>query len=134
MPVMQVKMQLPTEELLKAVAQLNSAELEQFVHQVMHLVAQRRAPVLSHSEAELLLKLNQSTPTPEMQQRHAVLVEKRQAEALTDEEYEELLALTEHFEGLNVQRLETLVALARLRDVSLPELMRDLGIQEGDVV
>ena len=134
MPVVQVKTQLLTDELLKAVAQLNASDLEQFARQVMYLSAQRRAPVLPQTEADLLLKLNQSTPTPEMQARCEVLIEKRQAETLTPGEYEELLQLTEHFETLNTQRLEALVALARLRDVSLTTLMKDLGIQEGNVV
>jgi integrase len=134
MPVVQVKTHLPTDELLKAVAQLNAADLEQFARQVMYLAAQRRAPVLPQAEANLLLKLNQSIPTPEMQGRCEILMEKRQAETLTPDEYEELLQLTEHFEALNAQRLEALVALARLRAVSLPMLMQDLGIQEGNVV
>jgi len=41
MPVVQVKTQLPTDELLKAVAQLNATDLEQFARQVLHLAAQR---------------------------------------------------------------------------------------------
>ncbi len=104
MPVMQVQMQLPTDELLKAVSQLSASELEQFVQQVMRLLAQRRAPVLTHSEAELLLKINQSVPDPEMQKRCDGLIAKRQAGTLTPDEHEELLQLTERFEALNVQR------------------------------
>ena len=133
MPVMQVQMQLPTDELLKAVAQLNAPDLEQFAQQVMRLLAQRRAPVLPRAEADLLLKINRSAPTPEMQERCKVLVVKRQAETLTPDEYEELLRLTEAFEVLNVQRLEALVELARLRGVALPVLLHDLGIQEVNV-
>ncbi len=133
MPVMQVQMQLPTDELLKAVAQLNAPELEQFAQQVMRLLAQRRAPVLPHAEADLLLKINRSAPAPEMQERCKVLVAKRQAEMLTSDEYEELLRLTETFETLNAHRLEALVELARLRGVALPVLLHDLGIQEVNV-
>jgi hypothetical protein len=133
MPVMQVQMQLPTDELLKAVAQLNAPDLEQFAQQVMRLLAQRRAPVLPQAEANLLLKINQSAPTPEMQARSLALVAKRQAETLTPDEYEELLRLTEDFEVLNAQRLEALVALARLRGVALPVLLHDLGIQEVNI-
>ena len=133
MPVMQVQMQLPTDELLKAVAQLNAPELEQFAQQVMRLLAQRRAPVLPRAEADLLLKINRSASTPEMQERCKVLVAKRQTETLTPDEYEELLRLTEAFEALNTQRLEALVELARLRGVALPVLLHDLGIREGHV-
>jgi hypothetical protein len=81
----------------------------------MYLAAQRRAPVLPQTEADLLLKLNQSTPTPEMQARCKILVAKRQSETLTPGEHEKLLQLNERFEALNAQRMEALVALARLR-------------------
>jgi hypothetical protein len=37
MPVVHVKTQLPTEELLKAVAQLNASELEQFALQAIRV-------------------------------------------------------------------------------------------------
>jgi len=131
---MQIQMQLPTDELLKAVAQLGAADLEQFAQQVLHLVAQQRAPVLPHYEANLLLTINQSAPTFEMQTRCALLVAKRQAEMLTPAEYEELLALTEHFETLNTQRLDALAQLARVRSVSLVTLLHDLGIQEVALV
>lgn len=133
MPVMQVQMQLPTDELLRAVSQLNAPDLEQFAQQVMRLLAQRRAPFLPRAEADLLLKINRSAPTLEMQERCKILIAKRQAETLTPDEYEELLHLTDQFEALNAQRLESLVELARLRGVTLPALLHDLGIQEINV-
>lgn len=131
MSVMQV--QVPTDELLKAVAQLNAPDLEQFTQQVLGLLAQRRAPVLPRAEADLLLKVNRCVPTPDMQERSKILIAKRQAETLTPDEYEELQQLTAKFEALNVQRLELLVELAQLRGVSLSALLQNLGIQEAAV-
>jgi hypothetical protein len=66
---------------------------------------------------------------PEVQARYDELIDKRRAESLTPEEYEELLRLTDHVETVGVKRIEALAALARLRGTSLKALMGELGIQ-----
>ncbi len=119
--------------LLSAVEQLDSSELEQFIRYVLGLQARRRAPSLAKSESELLLKINQSWPAT-TQARYESLITKRQTERLTPSEYDELLNLTEQSEALNLQRMEALVELARYRQSSLPSLMVTLGLQEPSVV
>ncbi|MFE1747038.1 STAS/SEC14 domain-containing protein [Coleofasciculus sp. H7-2] len=128
MPTVQVEVQLSSEELLKAVEQLSLPELEKFVSQVLLLQAQRKANSLPQVEAELLIKINQSIPS-DIQKYYDELIAKRQAETLTPTEYSELLHLTEQIEKLQVQRIEYLAELARLRKISLTVLMEDLGIQ-----
>lgn len=128
MPVVQVEAQLPTDELLKAVGQLNQSDLEQFVSQIIALRAKRQAPGLPRAESELLLKINEGVP-PDVQTRYNELIAIRQAEALTPEEYKELLRLTQRVEKLEVRRVEYLAELARLRGTSLTALMENLGIQ-----
>jgi len=134
MSTIQVTMELPSDELLKAVEQLSLSDLEQFAQQIVRLLARRRAPVLSRTEAELLLKINQSALPVNLQARCDALVAKRQEETLTPGEREELNHLTDQLGELNVQRLEYLAELARLRQTSLPTLMEDLGIQVPAVV
>ena len=134
MPTIQITMELPSDELLKAVEQLSLPDLEQFVQQTVRLLARRRAPVLPRGEAELLLKINQSTLPVDFQTRCDELVIKRQAETLTPGEREELMHLTDQLDELNVHRLEYLAELACLRQTSLPVLMEDLGIQVPAVV
>ena len=134
MPTIQVTMELPSDELLKAVEQWSLPDLEQFTQQVVRLLARRRAPVLPRREAELLLKVNQSALPANLQARCDELVAIRQAETLTPGEREELIHLTDQLEELNVHRLEYLAELARLRQTSLPALMEDLGIQAPAVV
>ncbi|MDB9372694.1 hypothetical protein [Nodularia sphaerocarpa] len=53
MPTMKVELQLSSEDLLKAVEQLNQADLKQFISQVIALQAQRNAPGLMQQESEL---------------------------------------------------------------------------------
>lgn len=95
--------------------------------EVIALQARRRAPTLSPSEAELLQQINQGVPAP-LQQRYAWLINRRQAEQLTPEEHQEVLQLTARIEGIEARRPEHLAALARLRGISLAQLVADIGI------
>jgi hypothetical protein len=127
MSTIKVEVQLSSEELLKAVEQLNLSELEQFVSQVIVLQAQRKAIGLPEVEAKLLLSINQSIPA-NIQEEYEKLAAKRDNEILTDDEHEKLLQLTEEIETIQAQRIGNLAELARLRGVSLTTLMENLGI------
>jgi hypothetical protein len=120
--------QLSGEELLKAVGQLNSSEMDTFIRQVLALHARRQAPALPQEEAELLVKINQGPPK-DRQRRYDELISRRRAETLTPEEYDELLQMTEQMEQWEVQRMEALTTLAHLRRIPLTELMDNLGIR-----
>lgn len=128
MSTVKVEVQLSSEELLKAVEQLNQPDLERFVSQVLALQAQRKASSLPQIEAELLLKINQGIPS-DTQKHYNELIVKREAENLTNNEYRELLDLTEQIEKLQTERIEYLAELARMRGIALIALMENLGIQ-----
>jgi len=116
------------DELLNAANKLSEPELETLLNQLWLLRARRRAPILPAQETRLLMQINQGIPA-DLHQRYHTLAEKRDTETLTSEEYEELLQLSDHIEHLTAQRLEALVNLSTLRQVTLPQLMDDLGIQ-----
>lgn len=128
MSTIQVQTELSFDELLKAVQQLSSSDLEELMSQIVALQAQRKASSLPQAETELLLKINQGLPA-QRQQRFNELVAKRQTETLTPEEHQELLQLTDDIETSDAQRMHYLTELARLRGVSLTALMKDLGIR-----
>ncbi len=128
MSKVKVEVQLSLDELFKAVEQLNKTDLERFLSQIIVLIAQRQAFNLPQSEAELLLKINQSIPS-DTQKYYNELILKRYAEKLTNDEHRELLHLTEQIEKLQAQRIEYLADLARLRGITLSTLMENLGIQ-----
>ncbi len=115
-------------QLLKAVEQMPQSKLDQFVGDVAALRASTRAPRLSHTESDLLTKINRGVPA-ELQSRYGALVAKRRAGGISQAEYDELLRLTEEVEDLDVQRVEYLAELARLRKMTVPALMKDLGIK-----
>ena len=127
-----VRVELTPEKLLEATEQLSSAELERFMKEVLALHARRKAPGLSKRETELMLKINSGLPLT-MRERYHALIEKRRAETLTPAEYDELLALTNQSELKQAERLEALIELAQLRNISLPDLMKQLGIKPPPV-
>ena len=123
-----IPIEVSTEQLLRAVEQLPAPELDTFVAQVVALRAQRAAPHLSHEETTLLLQINAGLTPPE-QARFALLVAKREAETIADDELDELIALTDEVEQRDAQRLAALRDLAQLRHTTLPLLMDALGIK-----
>lgn len=79
-------------------------------------------------EGELLRKIRQEPPQ-KVVSRFRELTAVRQAEALTLEEHEELLRLTEHLEELHGKRLQHLAELAALRGTSLRMITESLRIR-----
>ena len=131
MSSVQIKSELPFDELLKAVEQLSLPDLERLMFQIIALQARHKAPSLSKDETELLLKINQGLSL-DTQKRFDELVSKRQAETLTPGEHQELLRLTDQIEKLDAERVKHLADLAQLRGTSLTTLMADLEIHPPD--
>ena len=62
-----------------------------------------------------------------------MLLEKRDAEILSEVEYQELLVVGEQIEAIGVKRIEALAKLSTIRQVPLLTLMNSLGIQSPGV-
>jgi hypothetical protein len=60
---------------------------------------------------------------------YQTLIEKRNQENLTESEYQQLLELTEQVEQYQAQRLEYLTQLAKIRQLSLTNLITQMGLQ-----
>ncbi len=115
------------DELLSAANQLDEIDLETLLNRLLLMRARHRAPILPTQEASLLLQINQGIPL-DLHQQYQTLAEKRNTETLTDEDYAELLQLSDRIEQITASRLEALVKLATLRQVPLLQLMDDLSI------
>ena len=94
----------------------------------MVLFYQRHLAKIKKKETELLLKINQGL-SQDNQGRYQLLINKRNEENLTEQEYQELLELSDQIEIHQTQRLEYLAQLARLRQISLTDLMTQLSIK-----
>jgi ABC-type phosphate transport system auxiliary subunit len=124
--------QIAVDQLLDRVAQLETTDLEKFTEQVNFLLARRKTPSLSAPEAELLQKINQGLPA-DTQRRYDELRAKLHAETITPAEHQEFLALVDIIEQTDADRLQHLIKLSGLRQVTLPDLMHQLGIQPPPV-
>jgi len=85
-------------------------------------------PHLSRQEADLLRQINLGF-TSETWDRYDSLISKREDGTLMPGELQELKGLTDRLEEQNVRRIEALVKLARLRNMSLEALMDELQIK-----
>jgi type II secretory pathway component PulM len=127
--MIQIKeVQVPFEELLKTIQQLNSTELEALIDQVIRLQAQRNAPSLPIDQSLLFQQINQSI-SPQLQEQYDILVAKRDSETLTSEEYQELLNFSAQIENIEVTRIEHLTELAQLRQTTLTSLIQEFHLQ-----
>lgn len=128
MPTIQIEADLSPEQLLSAARQLPRHEFDRFVERVLSLRAERDASVLSATESELLLKINHPVPD-DLQHRYDELIARRDARTLTPDEYSELLRLTDQIELLEAERMRQLIELAKFRQITLNELMGQLGLK-----
>ena len=81
------------------------------------------------SETDLLQKINSFTLLSETEwaEYHRLMLLRR-AETLTENEHQQLIDLSKKIEEVNVERLKYLVALSKIRHVSLDTVMSDLGL------
>ncbi|MCC6724710.1 MAG: STAS/SEC14 domain-containing protein [Saprospiraceae bacterium] len=114
-------------EILHGVSELDTPDLENFFHQVAHLLAKRKAPSLAKREAELLLKISEGYPV-ELRKKYDALASKMQDKTISPDEHREILNLTDRMEALDAKRLELLLELAQLRNISLDQLLSQLGL------
>jgi hypothetical protein len=80
------------------------------------------------AEMELLQVIYQGVPNA-VQQRYDELREKLHSETLSPNEHQELMEMIDVIEQYDTERLEKLIQLTKIRNVSLDELMRQLNLK-----
>ena len=129
----QVDTKLSFNQVVNAVKQLSDDEWEKLLSQVAAVRPLYEDHQLSPAESKLLIKIYKGVPE-EIQGKYNELIHKRDQETLTDEEYEELLRLTDQIELLDARRLEYLTELAAIQNKPLVLLMDELGINPPPMV
>lgn len=127
MSTIKLEVQLSSQELLQTVKQLNDTELEQFLSQVIILNTQRKSAKLLTGDVEKPLKNNPDSNWESLNYYNQLIT--KTDRKMTEEEYRELLRLSEQIDQLQAHRFEYLADLAHLHGVSLTELMFSLGFQ-----
>jgi hypothetical protein len=82
---------------------------------------------LSSAESKMLKQINEWLPS-ETWDEYQELREKFRADRLTNMEHQRLTEIYDQIEMINTKRIGFIAELARLRQVSLEEMMRQLGI------
>ena len=118
---------LGLDDILNGISELDTKELEKFMTKLGHLIARRKVPSFSEQESVLLMKINDAIPTT-LQKRYGVLLSKNREETITPIEHQELRKIIDKIEIKNAERLEHLLELSRIRNVSLDEVMKQLHI------
>lgn len=121
---------LSSDDLYSEIQRLEPTELDRLVARVLAFKAERNAPHLSPRETELLQTINRGLP-PAERDRYADLMAQRRAETLAPSSYNELLRLSDLAEQLQVDRVEALIELARLRGTTLGGLVEQMGLEPG---
>lgn len=124
---------IQSKKLIEEVKKLSANELQDFVAQVLALRARYSAPVLSPDESALFSRINEVLPA-EQRKQFLELSEKNRKATITPEEQSEFLMLIDEVENLDARRVQALGELALLRGVSLPEIMKQLGIVAPPVI
>ena len=110
---------------------LDNRSLDIFIDSVMSLRVRREVSNKQKEEALLLEKINKGLSLRQVE-RFKILDQKRFDEVLTNEEYQELSVLVEKIENLNVRRLKHLIALSKLRNVTVRELVKQLNLSPNN--
>ena len=113
--------------LFNEVERLDNRSLDTFIAHILSLRVQRKTSDKQKEEADLLQKINKSLSIQEID-RFNFLNEKHSEENITEQEYAEYLVLIKKIEKLNVKRLKYLISLAQLRNVTVLEVMKQLGL------
>ncbi len=111
------------EDILNGFSELDTKDLEKFMQRIGLLIARRKVAYLPERESSLLMKINKAIPAV-LQKRYEYLLTKNREETITPTEHEELLKVIEKVETKNAERLENLIELSSIRNISLDALMR----------
>jgi hypothetical protein len=120
--------QLSVTEIFDNASRLGKQDFDYFFKKLSVLYAQRsNAPFISIQESELLEKINIGFPEAKWE-RLKYLDKKMETSNLNDKESIESLKLATAYEKYSVDRLQLLIKLASIKNVSLDVLITDLGI------
>ena len=126
---MTVQLEVTTENLLNAVAQMPESEFNRFVKKARELRRNGETKKnISPAEADLIYKIN-TIYSAEKRLRYNHLYEKFQQDEITPKEYKELSKLSDEFEILNAERLGYLGELAKFRGKSFEETVKEFKVK-----
>lgn len=124
----QINQQDNLSNVVQAMSELSLSEIDFAMQKLIELRKEKLPSVLSQKETEILKKVNRPVPG-EINSRYNNLKEKRDQHRLSAEEHQEIIELTTYLEQHNVERLQALIELAKIRNISLTDLIESLELK-----
>lgn len=131
MTKIQVQSEIDAQGLLIGISQMPLNELEYFVREINALFTRRKAQDKGNQEKNLLSKINQAVLPQNKAERYAVLIQKLEADTISDTEHSEFMDLITEEEAIRNDRVKYLIELSQLRNITLPQLMDSLGLNRA---
>ena len=119
---------MDTQNLLYNAAQMPLIELEAYVQQLNGLITRKRTTDTNLRDTILLDKIMRTVFDKAKRERYQALIYKLEMETISDTDHAELMELVEQEEKIRVKRLKYLIELAQLRNITLPQLMKNLEL------
>ncbi len=116
------------EEILEGISKLDNKEFERFRKQVNNLWSERKSKAFQKKEKQLLAAISMPLLPEKDQKKYEKLKRKLEQETISKAGHEEFLKLLDEMEKNGVKRLESMIELAELRNVSLDELLEQLNM------
>ncbi|MEL6250373.1 MAG: hypothetical protein AAFR87_00065 [Bacteroidota bacterium] len=115
-------------KLFKKFEELSPTEVDIVLEKLLSIRASQKAPALGRQETALMQQINDGLSEEELEELEA-LIARRDAEEISEIELQRLIQLTEKMEQLNVERMELIVELSSIRNMSIRDLMKELDIR-----
>lgn len=128
MSTVQITTGISVDAMVSVLGQLSEPDLARLSEEVLLARASRKAPYLSTDESKLFERINH-TLTPQQWDRFDVLTKKRESDALSSLEQQELTQICEQQELIAADRLMALGELAKRRGVALELIVDQLKIR-----
>ena len=121
-------MLVKTDDLIESVSRLETSDLNTLLKRIQETLSLRSDP-LSNEESNLLRQIKTAIPASALR-RFQQLQRKQHNQTISAKELEELRVLTDFLEEQSALRVEFLGRLAALKNTTLPELQKQMRIQE----
>ena len=129
MSKVQIQAEIDTKTFMAGLTDLKISELEAMARELNGLIYRKKSQDGTHREKELLTLINTTVLGKAKRKRYLELSEKLEEETISATEHRELLKLVTEEEDIRNQRARLLFELSQLRNVSLPQLMEEMGLK-----
>ena len=122
-------LQVGIDDLVQGISRLNTAELTTFFEHLNRVIGGQKSPSPLGEETVLLKQIKAIIPASVIR-RFKELQTKRNNNTLSEKEQEEMLLITDFIEEKSAERVALLAALAKIRHVSLPDLVKQINLKD----